>query len=76
MRQYKMFNGFNNKLLEDDPIIEARNGSEAVKKLLVQLNISYTKIIRSSSNYVRISAHPLDNGKVSWYEIWNGDCLL
>ena len=78
MRLYQMFNGFSTSLLEEEPIIEAKNGAEACKKLLEKLGIKYTKIIRSKSNSVKIRATPIkyDNGLKyldglpSWFEIY------
>lgn len=76
MRQYSVYNDFNTKLLEPDEIIEAKSGKDAVIKLLNKLGIKYTKLIRSGSNWIRFIARPLDSGKSSAYEIWNGDTCL
>jgi len=81
MKKYQMYNGFNSKLLDDDPIIEAKNGADACRKLLDKIGIKYTKIKRSASNAVKIKAMPITekdgqlyaDGVVSWYEIWDGD---
>ena len=78
-----MYNGFDNNLLSEYPIIEAENGADACRKLLDKLEIKYTKIVRSSSNNVKIKAEPFyeengqkyRNGLVSWFEIWNKDEL-
>lgn len=73
-----MYNGFNNKLLDDDPIIEAKNSADACRKLLNKLNIPFTKIERSRDNDVIIKAQPFyekngikyRNGNVVWYKVW------
>ena len=84
MKKYQMYNGFDTNLFSDYPIIEANNGAEATRKLLKQLNISYTKIVRSASNNVKIKAEPfyynengqkVKNGIASWYEIYDGEEL-
>ena len=84
MKTYEMYNGFDNHLLSDYPIIEAKTGAEACKKLLNQLGIKFTHIKRSASNNVSIKAQPFiekegykyRDGIVSWYEVWNGNFLL
>jgi hypothetical protein len=82
MKLYQMYNGFNNNLLSDDLIIEAKSGAEAVKKLLNMIGIKFTKIKRSASNNVMVKAEPFKYGKngvmyrdgvVSWFEVWNND---
>ena len=83
MKKYQMYNGFGSNLLSDEPIIEAKNGADACRKLLDKVGIKYTHIKRSASNDVKIKAQPFyekggdkyRNGAVSWFEVWNGDYL-
>lgn len=79
---YQMYNGFDTNLLSDYPIIEARNGAEATRKLLDKIGIKYTKIVRSASDDVKIKAEPfyyddngdkVRNGILSWYKVYNGE---
>lgn len=84
MKKYQIYNGYNSNLLGDYPIIEAENGANACRKFLNQIDIKFTKIKRSASNYVRIKTEPFmeknghkyRNGLVSWFEIWNGNSLI
>lgn len=85
MKYYQMYNGFDSNLLSDYPIIEAKNGAEATKKLLNKIGIKYTKVKRSASNNVIIKAEPFkygENGQkyrdgvISWFEVWNGEYLI
>ncbi len=81
MKKYQMYNGLNSNLLSDDPIIEAKNGADACRKLLDKIGIKYTKIVRSAGNSVIIKAEPFyeengqkyRNGLVSWFEVWNNN---
>ena len=83
MKTYQMYNGFSSKLLEEYPVIEAKSGAEACKKLLASLKIKYTKIIRSGSGDVIIKAEPFyeedgrkyRDGAISWFEVWNGKTI-
>jgi len=75
-RQYSVYNDFDTKLCNPNEIIEARTGKEAVIKFLKKLDIKYTKIVRSGSNWVKFIVRPLDSGKASAYEVWNGDSCL
>ena len=77
---FEIYNGFNSNLLSDDIIIKAKTGKEAVKKLLKQLNIKYTKIKCSGDNDVMIKTTPFyfgENGKkykdghISWWAVIN-----
>lgn len=83
MKKYQMYNGFNTNLLSDYPIIEAKTGADACRKLLKQLGIQFTSIKRSASNMVKISAQPFIekdgrkywSGRVSWFEVWDNNSL-
>lgn len=76
-----MYNGFDSNLFSDYPIIEAKNGADACRKLLDKMGIKYTKIVRSASNEVKIKAEPFyekdgqkyRDGVISWFKVWNGD---
>lgn len=84
MKLYQMYNGFSSNLMDDELIIEARNGAEAAKKLLNKIGVEFTKVKRSASNNVRIKAEPFyydgdtkyRDGVVSWFEVWRNDSLL
>jgi len=77
MKTYQMFSGFSKKLLEDDPIIEAKNSADACRKLLRKLNIPFTKIERSAEGVI-VKAQPFyekdgikyRNGNAVWYKVW------
>ena len=69
---------------EKEIIIEAKSGADACRKLLNKLGIKYTKVIRSSSDNVKIKAMPFYSneygqkcvdGIVSWFEVWNGNSI-
>ena len=84
MKIYQMYNGFDDNLLSDFPIIEAKNGADACKKLLDKLGIKYTKVVRDASNNVKIKAEPFKygengekyrDGAVSWFTIYDGDSI-
>lgn len=73
-----MYNGFDNRLLTGDIVIEAKNGAEACRKLLNQMNIPFVKIERSADNDVIIKAEPFTerdgkrykNGVKSWFKVY------
>jgi len=83
IKKYEIYDGFAN-ILDDYPIVEAKTASEAVRKFLINSKIIFTKIKRSKTNSVRISAQPFiekngnkyANGIKVWFEIWNKDKLL
>jgi hypothetical protein len=66
-------------ILSDYFEVEAKNGSEAVKKYLISINEIDKKIKSSGSNFVRISAQPfyfrdgvkyrVNNKRTVWFEI-------
>jgi len=84
-KTYQMYNGFNNNLLSDYPIIEAKSGADACRKLLNKLGIKYTRVVRDASNNVKIKAEPFKYGKNgekyrdgvgSWFTIYDGDSII
>ena len=85
LKKYLIYNGFSNKLFNEELIIEAKSGADACRQLLNDLNIKYTKIKRSSSNNVKIQVAPfyyndkgqkISNGIKSWFIIYDGNNIL
>lgn len=79
MKKYIVYNGFETRLFETTKIIEAKNGSDACKKVLKDYNIPFTRLIRSASNMVKMKAQKIDerdgkifyDGNATWFEVKN-----
>ena len=77
MKKYEIFDSYNNKLLHDYPVIEAKTGKEAVMKLIRKKGYSIKNIHRSADNIVHFKAQSFiekdgrkyKSGNAIWYAI-------
>ncbi len=78
MKLFEVFNGFNTALLDENPIVEAKNARQAIEKVLKDFGIKYKKLICSGNSWVKMQAQPIcyingykyKDGRASWWEVW------